>query len=123
MKPLVAGIGCRRGVSADEIENAVRQALGALDFDALSAVASIDAKRNEAGLREFSERHRLALHFFSAEDIASVPGAISTNARKHMQVDGVCEPCALLLSGAGGTLVIPKTITGGVTVAIARKAS
>ncbi|WP_277184496.1 cobalamin biosynthesis protein [Caballeronia sp. BR00000012568055] len=122
---LVAGIGCRRGVSAAEIEHAVRQALGTLDFSALSAVASIDVKQNEAGLREFCERHRLALHFFSADEIASVPGAISTHALEHLNVNGVCEPCAMLLSGAMAieTLVVPKTIAGGVTVAIARKAS
>jgi cobalt-precorrin 5A hydrolase len=120
MKSLVAGIGCRRGVSADEIERAVRKALGTLAFDDLAAVASIDAKQDEAGLRDFCERHRLPLHFFSADQIAGVPGAFSAHAREHMNVNGVCEPCALRLSGKDGQLVVPKTIAGGVTVAIAR---
>jgi cobalt-precorrin 5A hydrolase len=43
-----------------------------------------------------------------------------------MNVDGVCEPCALLAGGMNGTsatLVVAKTIIDGVTVAIARTSS
>jgi cobalt-precorrin 5A hydrolase len=119
MKPLFVGVGCRRGSSADDIENAVRHALGTFAFEDIGAIASIDSKRSESGLREFCERHRFPLRFFSASEIALKPGAYSEHARKHMNVDGVCEPCALLASGTKGHLAVFKTIVGGVTIAIA----
>lgn len=116
---LAVGIGCRRGTSADAIEHAVRQALGSHSFADIAIVATIDAKRDEAGLLAFCERHRLTLRFFSADEIARAPGiAVSHHAAKHMNVDGVCEPCALL-AGNARTLIMPKTIDCGVTVAVA----
>ncbi|EKS66447.1 MULTISPECIES: cobalamin biosynthesis protein [Caballeronia] len=116
---LAVGIGCRRGASADAIEHAVRGALGTLAFGDIAIIASIDAKRHEAGLLAFCERHRLTLRFYGADEIAQAPRtAISHHAMAHMNVDGVCEPCALL-AGNARTLIVPKTIDCGVTVAIA----
>ncbi|WP_162067613.1 cobalamin biosynthesis protein [Burkholderia sp. THE68] len=116
---LAVGIGCRRGVSADAIEHAVRMALGTHAFGDIAIVASIDAKREEAGLLAFCERHGLPLCFYRADEIAQAPRTvISQHAEKHLNVDGVCEPCALL-AGNARTLIVPKTIGCGVTVAIA----
>ena len=116
---LAVGIGCKRGSSADSIEHAVRIALGKYALGDIAVVASIDAKREEAGLLAFCERHRLPVRFFSADEIARAPRtAISHHAQKHLHVDGVCEPCALL-AGHARTLIVPKTIGCGVTVAIA----
>jgi cobalt-precorrin 5A hydrolase len=114
------GIGCRRGTSARDIEHAVRVTLGTLAFGDIACVASIDRKRDEAGLHAFCSLHGLPLRFYGADDIAQVSfGAHSAAAREHMNVDGVCEPCALLASGHG-RLVVGKTIVGDVTVAIAQ---
>lgn len=116
---LAVGVGCKRGTSADAIESAVRRALGSRAFGNIACVASIDAKRDEAGLLDFCARHRLPLRFFSASEIAQAPRtAVSQNATKHFDVDGVCEPCALL-AGHADSLIVRKTIDGGVTVAIA----
>ncbi|KXV04248.1 cobalamin biosynthesis protein CbiG [Caballeronia megalochromosomata] len=116
---LAVGIGCRRGTNAETIEHAVRVALGTRDLGDIVIVASIDAKRNEAGLLTFCERHGLPLRFYSADEIAHAPStAISHHTAKHMNVDGVCEPCALL-AGHAQTLIVPKTTGCGVTVAIA----
>ncbi|SPB13404.1 cobalamin biosynthesis protein CbiG [Caballeronia novacaledonica] len=116
---LAVGIGCRRGASVDAIEHAVRIALGTRRIGEIAVVASIDAKRDEAGLLEFCERHGLPMRFYSADEIAHAPRvAISHRAVKHMNVDGVCEPCALL-AGNAHSLIVPKTIDCGVTVAIA----
>jgi cobalamin biosynthesis protein CbiG len=116
---LAIGIGCKRGTSADAIERAVRSALGTRGFGDIAIVASIDAKRHEAGLLAFCERHRLTLRFYSAEEIAHAPRtAVSHHAMKHLNVHGVCEPCALL-AGNAQTLIVPKTTGCGVSVAIA----
>jgi cobalt-precorrin 5A hydrolase len=116
---LAVGIGCRRGTGADAFEHAVRAALGTRRFGDIAIVATIDAKRDEAGLLAFCERHHLPLRFFSGADIALAPRtARSQHALKQFNVDGVCEPCALL-AGNSATLIVPKTIGHGVTVAIA----
>ncbi|MDR5762579.1 cobalamin biosynthesis protein [Caballeronia sp. LZ035] len=116
---LAVGIGCRRGTSADAIEHAVQAALGPHAFGDIAMVATIDTKRAEAGLLAFCTRHHLPLRFFSGAEIAQAPHtARSHHTRKHLNVDGVCEPCALL-AGNSATLIVPKTIDCGVTVAIA----
>ncbi|SAK49613.1 cobalamin biosynthesis protein CbiG [Caballeronia catudaia] len=116
---LAVGVGCRRGSSAESIEHAVRIALGHYALGDIAVVASIEAKREEAGLIAFCERHRLPVRFFSADEIARAPRtAMSHHTQKHLHVDGVCEPCALL-AGNAQTLIVPKTIGCGVTVAIA----
>ncbi|WP_109481668.1 cobalamin biosynthesis protein [Paraburkholderia sp. C35] len=121
MTPLVAGIGCRRGASAQQIEAAVRDALGtALSFHALTLIASIDTKADEPGLVAFCAAHSLPLQTFTRDAIAAldVPLDASPHARAHLGIDGVCEPCALL-AARGGALLVPKHVRDGVTVAIA----
>ncbi|RAS22145.1 cobalt-precorrin 5A hydrolase [Paraburkholderia bryophila] len=125
---LTVGIGCRLQSSEEQIEAAVRAALGAYRFDRIRAVASIDSKSREAGLLDFCARHGLPLVFFSREQIAAVPVETgSTAAKTHLGVDGVCEPCALLAAAAEpaasrARLIVRKTIHAGVTVAIAASA-
>ena len=121
MTGLIAGIGCRRGVSAEQIDAAVRDALGAaLPFSALIAVASIDTKANEPGLVAFCARHALPLRTFTRDTIAALDTPIdaSPHVRAHLGIDGVCEPCALL-AAQGGELLVRKHARDGVTVAIA----
>jgi cobalt-precorrin 5A hydrolase len=121
-KPLTLGIGCRRFASAEQIDAAVRAALGAHALDAVRAIATIDAKAQEPGLVAFCARHRLPLVVFTRAQIAELAAmpalAPSPAARAHLGVDGVCEPCALLAS-QGGRLVVGKTVHHGVTVAVA----
>lgn len=131
MKTLSVGIGCRAHSSAEQIDAAVRAALGAHAFDEIGTVASIDTKAHKAGLLEFCARHALRLTFFSRERIAAMPVAEpSAAAREHLGVDGVCEPCALLAATDGlgesttsaaprARLLVRKTVHAGVTVAIA----
>jgi cobalamin biosynthesis protein CbiG len=131
MKTLSVGIGCRAHSSAEQIDAAVRAALGAHAFDEIGTVASIDSKAHEAGLLEFCARHALRLTFFSRERIAAMPVAKpSAAAHEHLGVDGVCEPCALLAATDGlgesaksaaprARLLVRKTVHAGVTVAIA----
>lgn len=121
MKTLAIGIGCRRLVSADQIDAAVRAALAGDPFEQIRVAATIDAKAQEPGLLEFCARHALPLRTFSREQIATLAGAVPTPSdivRDHLGIEGVCEPCALLAS-PGGRLIASKTALDGVTVAIA----
>lgn len=128
---IVLGIGCKRGVPADVIEKRVFAAFEYMgyDFRQVIEIATIDLKRDEQGLLEFAERHSLPIHFFTAEELMSVP-AEPNNLKgsgfvmKITGADNVSERAAVL-AGGGGRILIPKSFpncTGdGVTVAAAAK--
>ncbi|MFC0397449.1 cobalamin biosynthesis protein [Paraburkholderia rhizosphaerae] len=122
MKRLAVGIGCKRGTRVEQIDAAVRDALGSHSIDEIRAVATVDVKANEPGILEFCARHALPLRVFSREQIAAACAAASTTpsdiVRAHLGVDGVCEPCARLAL-PDGQLLIPKRVSNGVAVAIA----
>ena len=122
-RSLALGIGCRHGVSLEQIERAVRAALGVRLIGEVKRVATISSKATEPALIEFCTRYELPLVAFSADEIdacirANEFLARSPAARAHVGVDGVSEPCALLAT-LDGTLIVPKFALGGVTVAIA----
>ena len=118
MSTWVIGIGCRRGVSVEQIHAAVFGALGTRSLASTRALASIDSKKDETALLEFAARHGLPLQFFSKQDIAQVGTSTSERVQALLGIDGVCEPCALLAS-RNGRIIVPKRVTDGVTVAIA----
>lgn len=121
-KALTLGIGCRRGKTAAEIEEAVARALNmaGLDRRAASSAASIDLKKDEPGLLEFCENWKLPFYPYRAEQLRRVPGEFHHSAlvQQVTGVDNVCERAAVM---AGGTLIVPKQAANGVTVAVARK--
>jgi cobalt-precorrin 5A hydrolase len=121
-KPLVVGIGCRKGVSEEQIERAVRHALNLADPNILSAVreiATVDLKAEEPGLVSFCQRYGIPLRIIARHQVVSRPwvGRPSDWVRQSVGLDGVCEPCALIAS-VRGRLVVPKTALDGVAVAI-----
>ncbi len=121
LKPLVVGIGCRRGVSARRIDAAVQAALGQVGKTrcAVREVATIDLKAREPGLVAWCRQNHLPLRAFSRQTISSRPWVTRPSAwvRKNIGVDGVCEPCAWLASH-DGALILGKTAFSGVTVAV-----
>jgi cobalt-precorrin 5A hydrolase len=123
MKPLILGIGCRKGSTAEEIESAVRSVLGKRDLSEVRELATIDLKAHEAGLLEFCSRYSLPLRWFGKEQIAQRPWVTSPSdfVRSVTGADGICEPCALMVSPRG-RLIVPKTAVNGVTVAVVEDA-
>lgn len=119
LKPLVLGIGCRKGVAVERIEAAVAHALGARRLDEVREVATVDLKADEPGLLAFCEQHGLPLRVIARANVAARPWVTQPSAwvRRNVGLDGVCEPCALIASPRG-QLIVPKTAWNGVTVAI-----
>ena len=114
------GIGCRRGIAREAVEEAVALALERenLHPEALCGAASIDLKQNEAGLLAFCEAHGLPVRFHSAGELGAVPGEFTASERvlRATGVDNVCERAAAL---SGGRLISRKFAHSGVTVALA----
>jgi len=122
-KNLVIGIGCNSGISADEIESAVRNTLteNNLSFSAVHSIATIDKKGYEPGLVEFAEKYGFKINTFTPYELNSVDGIPKSEAAfKATGAMGVAEPSALLASGAV-ELLVPKQKIGNVTVAVAEQ--
>ncbi|MGN0978027.1 MAG: cobalt-precorrin 5A hydrolase [Faecousia sp.] len=119
-KVLHLGIGCRKGISADAVREAVEGVFNryGLDFRAVKCAASIDLKAQEPGLLEFSRERNLPVSFYSAQELQSVPGEFTPSefVRSVTGVDNVCERAALM---GGSRLIVKKTAGNGVTVAVA----
>ncbi|PWT94693.1 MAG: cobalamin biosynthesis protein CbiG [Candidatus Melainabacteria bacterium] len=119
VKPLILGIGCRKGSSAEDIEAAVRSVLGKRELNEVRELATIDLKSSEPGLLEFCAKYSLPLRWFAQEQVAQRSWVTTPSefVRSVTGADGVCEPCALMVSPRG-RLIVPKTAVNGVTVAI-----
>lgn len=121
---LMVGIGCNRDTSAEEIEAVVRETLqhAFLAFASIGGIASIDAKRDEAGLLSFAEKYRLPLQFYTADQLNQIdaPTPASDYVQQAVGAKGVCEPAAIK-AAAAGRLLVKKKKSGNVTVAVAEK--
>lgn len=119
LKPLVIGIGCRKGVAAEQIAAAVKQALGERQLNEVREVATIDLKTNEPGLVEFCAHHDLPLRVLASATVAARPWVTKPSdwVQQNVGLPGVCEPCALI-AGTRGKLIVPKITLNGVAVAV-----
>ena len=121
-KCLSVGIGCRRGTSEEAIAHAIKQVLddNNLDARAVSCAASIDLKKDEAGLISYCEDAGIPLRFYSAEQLNAVEGEFTASefVKKTTGVDNVCERAAMI---GAEELIVKKTEADGVTVAVAVK--
>ncbi|WP_300486123.1 cobalamin biosynthesis protein [Methylobacter sp.] len=119
LKPLVVGIGCRKGVTAEQIAAAIKLALGERPLSEVREIVTIDLKANEPGLLDFCELHDLPLRVLASTTVAARPWVTKASdwVQQNMGLPGVCEPCALI-AGARGKLIVPKTALNGVAVAV-----
>lgn len=117
----VLGIGCKRGTTADTLEAAFADfcAAHSLVPESMIKAASIDLKKDEAGLLAFCQHHGWPLNFYTADALRRVPGQFTPSpfVKSVTGVDNVCERAAVL--AAGGTLLLPKWAHNGVTFAAA----
>lgn len=116
------GLGCRRGVSANKIEGAVRAALesAGVPLCAVKQAASISLKAEEAGIHLFCEKYRIPFVTYPAETLAGAAGTFTPSdfVTRIAGVDCVCERAAVVSAG-GGPLRLHKTARDGVTAALA----
>ena len=117
---LVAGVGCSRGVGADEILDLLSRSLAeaGLAEKSVAALASIDVKRDEAGLLEAAEKLDVPIHFHPAEALRAVEAPNPSEVvREAVGTPSVAE-AAVISSGA--ELVMEKRKSANATVAIGR---
>lgn len=121
-KNLIAGIGCNRNTKASEIEKVYFDVLKENNLSPLSVrnIATIDVKKNEKGLNNFVKKHRFDVIYYTKDELNTIepPSGESENTLKNVGAKGVCEPAAMLSSGAR-SLIVKKQKIGNVTIAVA----
>lgn len=114
------GVGCRKGTAPSALEQAVIDALSEakVSVHAVSAIASIDVKKDEPAILELASKMGWPSVFYTADELAAVPGEFSSSefVKRTVGVDNVCERAAC---ASGGKLVLGKQAGDGITVAIA----
>lgn len=123
-KNLTLGIGCRKNKPLEDIENLVLSVLkeNNINIKAIKGIYSIDLKKDEQGILDFSKKYNIPFKVFSAEELKKVKGDFSKSAfvSSVTGVDNVCERAAVLGSNQG-EVYIKKTSNNGVTASIAKE--
>jgi cobalt-precorrin 5A hydrolase len=124
LKQVIVGVGCRRGLSANKILQAIDTALAeaGVKREEIRWLASADVKADEAGLLQAAEVLGVPLRLVDSEEIrlSSRPFQHSAFVQEKVNLPAVAEAAALL-AGRRTRLILPKKAYNGVTVALARE--
>jgi cobalt-precorrin 5A hydrolase len=121
---IVAGVGCRRETSADEIERVVRMALGMFDLpvERLDSLATESEKATDPVFAEVARRLSVKLVGCTVDDLDRVAGRVLTPSKLVLKAKGlpsIAEASALVVAGRDGRLLGTRVATERATCAIA----
>ncbi|GAA2876950.1 hypothetical protein Acy02nite_06690 [Actinoplanes cyaneus] len=123
---IAVGVGARPGTGPALLAGAVEAALVAagVERSRVSVVATLDRRAAEPGMRVLAGSFGWRLAAFSATELAGAAAghdlaAVSGRVAAAVGTPSVAEAAALLAAGAQASLLLPKRIVDGVTVAIA----
>ncbi|APH71051.1 cobalamin biosynthesis protein CbiG [Aquibium oceanicum] len=121
---MVAGIGCRKGVSSAEILAALDAALSAhgLARTQIDALASLPQKRGEPALADVASLLQRPLILADETALEATKKTILTRSKASLAATGhgsVAEAAALAVAGPAARLLGPRIAAGPATCAIA----
>jgi cobalt-precorrin 5A hydrolase len=120
---IIAGVGCRHGASASEVQAAITAALGArkLAADALGLIATAEAKADEAGIVDAAAALGARLVLVSQTALVEAGERVITKSERVQELIGIpslAEAAALAAGGTNGRLLAPRIVVGPVTCAL-----
>jgi cobalt-precorrin 5A hydrolase len=120
---IIAGVGCCRGASANEVQAAITQALARRNLapGALGLIATAEAKADEAGISEAAAALGVQVALIASEQLAAASANVATKSERVQELIGVpsvAEAAALAAGGAGARLLAPRIVVGPVTCAL-----
>jgi cobalt-precorrin 5A hydrolase len=120
-KYVIAGIGCRRNCSEEDILAVIKHACAKAQRQ-VDSLAVPDFKSHEAGLRAAAQRLGLPLILINTAALSAVQVSCVTQSARAGQVVGItsiAEGCALAAAGANSRLLFPRIAYGAATCALA----
>lgn len=95
----VLGIGCRKGTDSNLLEQTILQTLEQqkISLKSIASIATIDIKKEEKAICEFSLKYQIPMEIFSAEELMQTEGNFTTSEFVLSQTgtDNVCERAAI----------------------------
>jgi cobalt-precorrin 5A hydrolase len=121
---IVAGVGCRKGAGAAEIEAAIAAALDrvGLSIAAVGVVATSAAKGSEPGIAAAATSIGVPLVLVAQDDLAVAGARAATRSERVLALAGVpsvAEAAALAAGGPAARLIAPRIAVGPATCALA----
>jgi cobalt-precorrin 5A hydrolase len=121
---IVAGVGCRKGASADAVRAAIAAALdrAGVPADALDLIATAAVKGGEPGISAAAHALGLPLVLVPQADLESAGARTVSRSERVVALLGVpslAEAAALAAGGPAARLVAAKTAVGPATCALA----
>jgi cobalt-precorrin 5A hydrolase len=121
---IVAGIGCRAGVSAREIEAVLEEALARAEMEAgaIDIIATSHAKRSEQGIAAAASRRGAKLVIVGQSELEAAAVHVVTRSERVTALIGVpslAEAAALAAAGPNARLIVPRVVVGRATCALA----
>jgi cobalt-precorrin 5A hydrolase len=121
---IIAGIGCRKGTAATEIEAAIAAALAraGLLAEMLSVVATSAAKGGEPGIAAAAAALGVPLVLVPQSDLEAVSDRTATRSPRVIALTGLpslAEAAALAAGGPAARLIAPRFAIGPATCALA----
>lgn len=115
-KGLVVGLGARKGVSPQEVLDAIDSALSESGRrrEEIAVLATADLKRGETGIAEAASMLGKSV-LYLGDNILNAQSPTTTSRAGDLGLVGVAEPAVLALANR---LILPKKAYGRVTVAL-----
>ncbi|WP_230533666.1 cobalamin biosynthesis protein [Microvirga roseola] len=123
---IVAGVGFRRNVAADEIVALVEQAIAraALTGDALERLATVAPLAALPAFREAARRLAVDTASVAEPDLTAAAPRVGTQSARALAAYGVgsvAEAAALAAAGPRSELILERIASGSATCALARR--
>ena len=121
---IVAGVGCRKAISAAQVESALEAALlhNRLSGRVLERIAVPAVKGTEAGIVAAAAARGVPLMLIAQNALEAADARTLTRSARSMgtfNVHSVAEAAALAAAGPGARLLAPRIAVGPVTCALA----
>jgi cobalt-precorrin 5A hydrolase len=121
---IIAGIGCRRGAPANDIEAVIRAAFARAGMgpNTLGAIATIATKQGEAGIETAAAHFGVKLVFVGETELKAASQRTETKSERVLAIVGapsVAEAAALAAAGPSSRLIGNRLVIGSATCALA----
>jgi cobalt-precorrin 5A hydrolase len=121
---IVAGVGCRKGAPAADIEAAIAAALSRAGYspDTLGIIATAAMKGGESGIKTAAGKLGLSLVLVQQSELEAASGRTLTRSERVAALTGIssiAEAAALAAAGSDAHLLGPRIAVRAATCALA----
>lgn len=121
---IVAGLGCRKGSTREELLSALDAACleARISRESIAALATGEIKREEPGILQLAEMLKLPLHIIADDALMEAEPRTKTISRHSLAKtlsSSLSEGAALAAAGKTSEIIVPRLISQGATCALA----